>query len=435
MEQGTKYNKMKYKRRRADRRLRTLSRIVLATCISVVFILWVSLGIKISRACIGVTSLNAEGKKIQVNIPDLTEEKVHCLFDTSFNLFKASCVEGENNFIAPYMTIMTLGILENGAAGETASEIETYLNGFTMSEINETFGKLQEKISHYTGFNFQGKNSIWLNPTEDELPKDYFLKVNATYYGADLFRANLHKSYTKEIMEEWIENNIGHSLLIPLKEIDEAANIYLLSSMNLKANWEEPYGASDLLGGKFKVSDGKSKQVQYMHSKENYLETDTAEGFIKPFKGKQCSFVAIKPTNNQNIYEYIQGLDSTAFKKIIHSKSTQKATVAIPKFTYEGTKSLKESLQNVGVKAAFDALNADFSKLYVSSDETFYISDVIQNNFIQIDEGDGQVKDDKELEETAAKSILFDRPFLYAVIDNDTKLPLSMGIVADPTEY
>lgn len=442
MDQSTKYKKMKYKRRRADRRLRILSRIVLATCVLVVFILWTSLGIKVSTACMGVTNLSNESKKIAVNMPDLTETKVHCLLDTSFNLFKASCIEGENNFIAPYMTLMTLGILENGASGETSDEIATYLNGFTMSEINETFGKLQEKISSYEGFTFQAKNSIWLNPTEDEMPKDYFLKVNATYYGADLFRANLHKQYTREMMGEWIETNIGHKMLMPLKEINKAANIYLLSSVNLKSNWEMPYKASDLLGGKFKLINGKSKQTQYMYSKENYLETDTAEGFIKPYKGNQCSFVAIKPTNNQNIYEYIQDLDSAGFKKIIHSKSTQKATVAIPKFTYEGTKSLKESLQNVGVKTAFDALNAEFNKVYASSSEIFYLSDVIQSNAVQVNEGstNTHLNDDKTakktiVEETTEKTISFDKPFLYAVIDNETRLPLVMGIVADPNEY
>ncbi|WP_054740429.1 serpin family protein [Cellulosilyticum ruminicola] len=437
MDRSTKFNKMKYKRRRADRRLRILSRIVLATCVSVTFVLWVNLGIKVSTACMGVTSLNADKQKIKVNIPDLTEAKVYCLFDKSFNLFKASCVEGENNLIAPYMTLMTLGILENGAVGDTATEIETYLNNFTMSEMNETFGKLQEKIRNYQGFTFDAKGSIWLNPTEDEMPKDYFLKVNETYYGADLFRANLHKSYTREIMQEWVENNMGHKLLIPLEEINEAANMYVLSTMNMKSNWEIPYTANDLLDGKFKLIDGKSKPMQYMHSKEDYLETDTAVGFIKPYKGKKCSFVAIKPTNHQNIYEYLQGIDSTELKKIIHSKNTQKATVAIPKFTYEGTKSLKESLQYVGIKTVFDALNADFNKIYVTNNETYYISDMIQNNAIEINEGNMEkhLKKETKTEEATTKNITFNEPFLYAIIDNETRLPLTMGIVADPTEY
>lgn len=433
----------KYKRKRADRRLRSLARIVLATCVSVACIMLGSLSIKLFVSGIffkGVENVSAEVKKVEVNIPDLTKEKVQCLFESGFNLFKESAREGESSLIAPYATLMHLGMLENGAVGDTLDEIQAFLGQFSMSEINETYGSLQQKLKSYTNLTFCMKNSIWLKRYEDDLPKDYFLKVNATYYGADLFVADLTKEHTLNKMNEWVAANTAHKFINPIKSISDETAIYLLSSLDFKASWLTPYGTSDLLGGEFKLTNGDKKSVKYMYSKENYLEGEDVEGFIKPYTDNHCSFVAIRPTNGISIYEYVKDLDSTSFKNIIHSKSTQKAIVAIPKFTYESQINLNQSLQTLGVKTAFDATNADFSKIYEQAQEQLYLSEVVQKNYIQVDEvgtSSGAISGNKvntttSVEEDTQKSMIFNAPFLYAVIDNETKLPLLIGIMADP---
>lgn len=433
----------KYKRKRADRRLRILARIVLATCVSATCIMLGSLSIKLLVNGIlfkGVENVSAEVEKVKVNIPPLTKEQTQSLLVSGLSLFQESIQEEENTLIAPYTTLMSLGMLENGAAGETLDEIQGFLGNYSMSEINGTYAALAQKLNSYTDLTCHMKNSIWLKRYENYLPKDYFLKVNATYYGADLFMADFSKGNTLNKMNEWVKVNTEGKVVKPIEGISDATAIYLLSSLNFKANWLMPYESKDILGGEFKRANGEKKSVKYMYSKENYLEGDKVEGFIKAYTDNSCSFVAIRPTDGTSIYDYVKGLDSTSFKKIIHSKSSQKAIVAIPKFTYESKVNLNESLQALGIKSAFDETQADFSKVSESTEEQLYLSEIIQKNYIQVDEvgtssgtvSTGKVDVTTRVEEETQKSMIFNTPFLYAVIDNETKLPLLIGIMANP---
>lgn len=432
----------KYKRKQEERRLRSLARIVLAACVSIACIMLGAISIKLFSSGIlfkGVENVSAEVEKVKVHIPDLTGEMTQSLLDAGFNLFQSSIQKEENSLLAPYTTLTALGMLENGAASETLDEIQSFLGGYSLSEINSAFAALNKKFSGYTSLTCTSKNSIWLKRFETLIPKDYFLKVNATYYGADLFVADFSKDNTVNKINEWLKEATMGNVVSPIKSIEDATSIYLLSSLNFKADWLKPYESSDVLGGEFKLTNGEKQSVKYLYSKENYLEGDKAEGFIKSYVDNKCSFVAIRPTDGTSIYDYVKSLDSESFKKVIHSKSTQKAIVAFPKFTYESDVDLSMSLKALGIETPFDEENADFSKVF-DEEKKLYLSQVLQRNYIQIDEkgtssaatNTSQVNAVTAIEEGTEKSIIFNSPFLYAVIDNETKLPLLIGIVEKP---
>lgn len=432
----------KYKRKREERRLRSLARIVLASCILVACTMLGTLSIKLFLTGTffkGVENVSANIEKVKVNIPTLTVEMTQSLLETGFKLFQSSIKEEENTLIAPYTTLMALGMLENGAANETLDEMQQLLGDYTISELNGAYAALNEKFKDYIGLNCNVKNSIWLKRYEALLPKDYFLKVNATYYGADIFMADFSKDNTLNKMNEWLKTSTEGKNVNPIEQLDENTAIYLLSSLVFKGNWQKPYESSDVLGGDFKLTNGEKKTVKYMYSKENYLESDEVEGFVKEYTGNSCSFVAIRPIDGKDIYAYAKSLEVADFKKIIHSKSTQKAIVALPKFTYESKRSLDASLKAAGIAAAFNEADADFSKVFDNAEEKLYLSEVIQKNYIQVDEAGTNSSQSTnktgataQVEEEVQKSMIFNSPFLYAVIDNETKLPLLIGVMAEP---
>lgn len=434
----------KYKRRQEERRLRSLARIVTAACASIAFIMLGTIGIKLLSSGIlfkGVENVSAEVEEVKVNIPSLTEEMTESLLDAGFSLFQNSVQKEENSLLAPYTTLMALGMLENGAAGQTLDEIQNFLGGYSLSEINGAFAALSNKLNGYTKLTCSSKNSIWLKRFEAFAPREYFLKVNATYYGADLFMADFSRDNTLNKMNEWMKAATDGKVVRPIKHIDDKTAIYLLSSLNFKGDWLNAYKSNDVLGGDFLLANGEKQNVKYLYSKENYLTSDKAEGFIKSYADNKCSFIAIRPTDGTSIYDYVKNLDSESFKKIIHSKSTQKAIVAIPKFTYESDIDLSMSLKNLGVATCFDEANADFSKVF-DEGKNLYLSKILQQNYIQIDEkgtssaakNTSEVNEVTAIEEETEKSIILNSPFLYAVIDNETKLPVVIGVVEEVKE-
>ena len=105
----------------------------------------------------------------------------------------------------------------------------------------------------------------------------------------------------------------------------------------------------------------------------------------------------------------------------------------MPKFTVDFDAELNKPLADMGIKDAFSPENADFGKMGKAGNN-LYISDVIQKTHIDVDE-DGT----KAAAATAIavcttcalpvpeETIILNRPFLYAIVDTQTNIPIFMG--------
>lgn len=98
---------------------------------------------------------------------------------------------------------------------------------------------------------------------------------------------------------------------------------------------------------------------------------------------------------------------------------------------------MNDALKELGLQTAFDQDTADFSKLGSSSDGNIYIAEVLHKSYISVDElgtKAGAVTKVEMATESAMETrheVLLNRPFVYAIIDNNTKLPIFLGTVMD----
>ena len=87
----------------------------------------------------------------------------------------------------------------------------------------------------------------------------------------------------------------------------------------------------------------------------------------------------------------------------------------------------------MGIKQAFIEQSADFSKLEEMSEKNIFISEVFQNSYIKVDETGTQAGAVTRVAVDGAGisnlEVVLNRPFVYAVIDNQTKLPVYIGAV------
>ncbi|MDX9934504.1 MAG: serpin family protein [Sphaerochaetaceae bacterium] len=93
----------------------------------------------------------------------------------------------------------------------------------------------------------------------------------------------------------------------------------------------------------------------------------------------------------------------------------------------------------MGMEIAFLPDQADFSLMSEAGTKDLFISDVKHKRFIQVDEvgTEAAAVTSVVMKATAMapqeiKRIVFDRPFLYAIIDRTTELPLFIGILDKP---
>jgi serpin B len=110
----------------------------------------------------------------------------------------------------------------------------------------------------------------------------------------------------------------------------------------------------------------------------------------------------------------------------------------MPKFEFRTQANLNTALASLGMVAAFDPGNADFSRM--TKQERLFISDVIHEAYINVDEEgtEAAAATAVVMELTSAMpgeiiQLTIDRPFIFAIRDRDTGAILFLGRITDPT--
>ena len=147
--------------------------------------------------------------------------------------------------------------------------------------------------------------------------------------------------------------------------------------------------------------------------------------------------MALVPNDNISLDEYIQSLNADTFLNTLNTAKSEQVNCFLPKFSMDYDASLKGTLKALGVTRAFDPDNAQFSKLGHSTGGNIYMADVIQKTHIEVNEKGTKaaaatltIMAAKTAAATASQTVNLNRPFIYAVIDNTTNLPILMGAVS-----
>jgi serpin B len=129
-------------------------------------------------------------------------------------------------------------------------------------------------------------------------------------------------------------------------------------------------------------------------------------------------------------------------KNILWKCKFHSSKVAIPGFGYGYGYdiNLVQPLKDLGFVDAFLADKADFSKMV--SDNNVYIGDILHKTFIQFSEIGTkagattvvQVLPTATPGQPVKKAVYFDHPFIYAIVESGTNLPIFIGTVMNPTK-
>ena len=357
------------------------------------------------------------------------------------DLFQASVLESkdENVLISPLSIQLALAMTVNGADGDTKAEMEALLGGeISLENLNEYLCSYVNNLPSAEKYKLQIANSIWFRDNEGRLQveKD-FLQKNADYYGAQAYKAAFDDQTMKDI-NNWVKDHTDGMIDSILDQIDEDAVMYLINALVFDAEWQHVYDKSDVYKGKFTNIDGAEKQVDMMHSEETvYLQDENATGFMKPYSGSKYNFAVLLPNEGVDIYEYIAGLTGEELMETLSTPQLGMVMATLPKFSYEYELTMNDVLKELGMPSAFSGSTANFSKMAHSSRGNIYIGEVLHKTFISVDElgtKAGAVTKVQMNDESAPMSewvVTLNRPFVYMIIDNETKLPVFIGTVMD----
>lgn len=359
--------------------------------------------------------------------------------DFSLELWeKIPMEEGENVLLSPLSALLCLGMVTGGADGETLAELEAAF-GMDSDTLNENLYAYMHSLYSGEGCRLTFANSIWTKSSDGRLSVgEDFLQKNADFYGAQVYRASFDGQTVKDI-NAWVDEHTEGMIKKIVDELSPDTVMMLINTLMFDAKWQTKYEKNDIVERVFTDYKGNKGEVEMMRSGEStYLELNGAIGFAKNYEGGKYSFVGLLPEEGEDVYEFARSIDGDDFIAMWDARTYRAINALIPEFSYEDGFSLVDTLKAMGVEDMFSSADADFSRLGSYRGENIYCSEVRQKTFIEVSRNGTKAAAVTwaTMECTSAApmetvNIYLDRPFVYAIVDNATGLPLFVGVVAN----
>lgn len=353
--------------------------------------------------------------------------------DFAVELLKRTVSEEENTVESPISALVVLAMIANGASGETLAQFEE-LFGMDVDDINEYLVNFTRALNESDEVNLE--NSLWINSSSGYVASDDFLKANADYYKAQIYRGSFDDKMLSDI-NNWAKAKTDGLIPKILDEISPDAVMYLMNAVLFDAKWNAKYEKDDLYDGSFTDIDGVTKTVTMMHSTESqYVSGDGVVGFLKKYEGGNYSLLTLLPDAGISVLDYVESLTGDKLNSLIAGATSDGVIAAMPRFSATTSEELNDALIDMGLIDAFDSSSADFSAMGNSPDGNIYIDFILQKAYIEVNENGtkaaavtiGGTKC-TSAGPNELKYVTLDRPFVYAIIDNSTGLPVFMGTV------
>ncbi len=337
-----------------------------------------------------------------------------------------------NTIFSPLSITNALGMTANGTNGKTRTEIESVIaNGMDIEEFNKY-------IADYSGFNRSNKgitvaNSVWVRDSYAANIKSDFLSRCKGIYKSQVFKTEFDSTGANKI-NYWINQKTNGKITKAVESLEDIHAMVLVNAVHFKANWLSTFSYEDVSIKKFTNADGSRVNVNMMQGTEytdSYISGKNCTGFVKEYENNY-SFVAILPNKGMDTNEFLNSITATELREILNNPIDATVDIAMPKFQVDYKTSLKSALNDMGMEKAFTK-NADFSKM--GNDKAdLYIDDVIHNTTINVCETGTEASSSGSIMIAAGldsnrKSVTLDRPFVYFIIDDTTKLPIFCGTI------
>lgn len=327
----------------------------------------------------------------------------------SFKMLGALAETEQSSFVcSPAVCALELGMLANAASGDLRQDILLALGAnFSLSDLNacssyfksrmETVSKAKLKKDEKTEDFVRLQGAMLLEDGTDV--KSAFLQNVADFYGFDVFRY----AYGGE--------NADAKLKSYLKNSYPADGLPLDGDMNL-------VGATH-------ISD------TWLSGSERKIQSEKAVGVVKYTAANPLKLVLLMPNEGTTPADYLKRLDTAEYAALLNSADvTKPCTAEVPSFTVKGAstaRKLSPALSACGLSALFDG-NAGFTAMSYHSGSAVSEMYEAAADFTLDENGVNTEKTPEPAAASNGETIRFNRPFIFMLVDNETDIPVQMGI-------
>jgi serpin B len=346
---------------------------------------------------------------------------------------------GSNVTVSPASLYLALGMLQNGARGQTADEIAKALqaSGLSTDDQNAGLAALTNELAAAAaknGIEFDSANSLWQQ--KDFPVRKQFLDALAAYYQSGVWQVDYahHMSDAMAAINAWTSEKTHGKITKLFDQLDPSTVLVLANAIYFHASWQTPFEKGETEPGQFTTADGKAVSVQFMSGGAGLTAavTDGYQAVQLPYSGGRFAALAVMPTRG-SLTDFVKSLTPDRIDAIA-AGTKPGLSVAMPRFTTTSTLNLGPVLQALGMQQAFTD-SADFAGM---SRTPTAVDQVIQRDYLQVGEygttaaavtGIGMIATGA----IAGPTVSLDHPFLFLVRDTQTGAILFASEITDPS--
>lgn len=326
----------------------------------------------------------------------------------------------KNVMFSPASLNFALGMLAEGADGETKEVLQKYLGTENFAEYAKWY---MDKIKYYNeeeNYGYKSKlkiaDAVWAD--NNMTLQDKFKQSIQDNFNGEIQNLDFSdKENSCNTINAWCDKNTEGLIpeIITPDAISENTGLCLTNSLYFESGWSgDPWEVS-----KKKEKFGEKEETKYMTSEgDRYYENDKATAFARYYVNG-LSFIGILPKNEG--YFTLEDLDIEGLLK--SEPKYDEVQCKMPKLNFETSATLNDMLSDLGLENIFSD-KADFSGI---SEQNTKVDTILQKTKLELDQNGT-----KAAAVTAAimecmsalapdpvvKEVNLDRPFAFLIYDD-----------------
>ncbi len=381
--------------------------------------------------------------------PASMAELVDCSNEFTFEMYQELAAiaeqEGEDNiFFSPYSITTALGMVYEGAQGQTAEEMSGVLN--FPADDQTRWDIMKSYQQHFNtpsdSYALSTANAYWLKENQNLL-EAYRIAIESYYlaHGEELdFEGD--PTGSAATINAWVEERTNGRIkdLIDPGMINPTTYLILTNAIYFKSDWRYQFNTTATEDRNFYPADGEAVQIPVMHMhdeeiKLNYSENDDVQLLQLPYTGDELSMYILLP---EDLATLESALDNDYLGEMIGEMEPGEVDLYLPKFKFEQKYNLNDALIEMDMPTAFTD-DADFSGITDST--SLKIGFVIHQSFVEVNEEGTEAAaatavgmEATGISPTHPEPLLFnaDHPFIFIIRHESTGQILFMGRVGNP---
>jgi serpin B len=367
------------------------------------------------------------------------------------DLYRVLGTAADNTVFSPVSVAAALRLALIGARGETAAQIATALHLTGPAAAGEGLRLLSAAVAEAgsaagggdrAAVTFRAPNTMWVQaglPLEPSFTSQLRDVAAVAVRQAD-FRGAPEAARTEinRLIAEQTANKIT-GLLGP-GSVGPLTRLVLANAVYLKAAWAAPFPESATGDAPFYPGGdggGPALTVPTMRLTAGlpYVRGPGYQAVLLPYQGGRLAMAVVLPDGP--LPALTPRLAGRGVGDLLQEAARQRVRLALPKFRQRAAFGLIPALRELGIEAAFTD-QADFGG--ITSAERLFINAVVHQAHIDVDEQGTEaaaataitMRPMAAIREPEPITMTVDRPFLFAIIDTASGLPLFLGQVVRP---